>query len=181
MKIYERILQSEIFVLKDYLYVPKLNGTESIYQISGTTTISNGEMSGGSSFLTAGFDNTGDWELTGKVKFSGNNCSFMLIPPTETSRDNNEMGLSAFTTKTFWYNSGTYGELYNLGRHLSPNIYYDFKIKKENNALTTLIDGITRTGFNWFSISSQRLCIGIGGWASTGNVCTIKEIVIKPL
>lgn len=175
-------VQSEIFVLKDYLYVPKLDGTENIYQISGTTTISNGEMSGGSSFLTLGFDNTGDWELTGKVKFSGYNCSVMLIPSTETSRDNNEMGLSSFNTKTFWNNSGAYGELITRNRHLTDNTYYDFKITKENGAITTLIDGVTRDNFNWFSASTaQTLCVGVGGWTSTGNVCTIKEIVVKPL
>ena len=176
------ILLIQTYEVHDYLFVPLLDGTEQIYQINGTTTISNGEMSGGSSFLLTSFDSTGDWEITGKVKYSGNNCCVHILPPTQTSREGNELAMTAFRTSTFWYNNGTFNELYTERRHLTANQYYDFSIKKENGVITTTIDNLTRTVSNWSIISSaSSLSIGVAGWSTSGNVCTIKDIVVKPL
>ena len=169
---------TETYTVQDYLQVPSLNG-DNIYQISGTTTVSNGEMGGGSAYLSLGFDNTGDWELTCKVKFSGSNCCLAVFPDGETSRDSNELGVQGYNTTTFWNVNGVYNRLYDNGRHLSYNTYYTLVIKKENGAITTLIDGVSRSP-NW-SPSVSSLHIGVGGWGTSGNVCTIKEIVVKPL
>ena len=173
-----RSLLSETYSVYDYLQVPTLNG-DNIYQISGTTTVSNGEMGGGSAYLSLGFDNTGDWELTCKVKFSGSNCCLAVFPHGETSRDNNELGVQGYNTTTFWNVNGTYNRLYDNGRHLSYNTYYTLVIKKENGAITTLIDGVSRSP-SW-SPSTSELHIGVGGWGTSGNTCTIKDIVVKPL
>lgn len=48
----------------ELIFNPFLDGLDNIYTIDGTTTVSNGEMSGGASYLSDGWDNTGDWELT---------------------------------------------------------------------------------------------------------------------
>ena len=159
--------------------MPKLDGTESIYQISGTTTHTGGEMGGGSGYLLTSFDNSGDWELTAQAKFSGQNCCIGVFKDGATAREQNEMGITAYKTTSFWYTNGTYSDLYSDGRHLSANTYYTTTIKKQNGTITTTINGVTRT-LSWSSGTSP-LHIGVGGWGTTGNVCTIKDIVVKPL
>ena len=171
----------ETYSIQDYLQIPTLNG-DNIYQINGTTTVSNGEMSGGSAYLSLGFDNTGDWELNCKFKINGRNCALSLFPNGATAREQNELGMSAYRTNTFWFNNGTFVELYTSNRDLSGGNWYDVKITKQNGVLTTLIDGVTRTISNWDILSSaSSFHIGVSGWGTNYNTATIKDVVVKPL
>ena len=166
--------------IQDYLFVPTLDSNRQFYQMAGTTTISNNEMSGGSAKLLPAFDNSGNWELTFKVKFSGNNCCALLIPPTETTRDTNELLVTAYKNAISWYNNGTITQ--NLqGHHLSANTYYNVTITKNGSSISVSIGNNSKTTTAWNSVSASNLQIGVGGWGSSGKVCTIKEIVVKPL
>lgn len=172
---------SETYTIHDYLQVPKLDGTESIYQISGTTSHSNGEMSGGSSYLTNGFDNSGDWELTCQVKFSGNNCAVLLFPPSSTSRDTNEMGVTAYyQNRVIWYNNGSFSNI--SGSNMNINTFHELHIVKNGSSLVVSINNATHTVSSWNQTSSaSKLHIGLGSWTTSGNTATIKDIVVKPL
>ena len=61
---YSNVTDTCTVTTSSVIYQPALDGTETKKQISGTTTISNGVMSGGASYLTGGWDNTGNWQCT---------------------------------------------------------------------------------------------------------------------
>ena len=170
----------ETYTVSDYIFVPTLDSNRQFYQMAGTTTISNNEMYGGSAKILPAFDNSGNWELTFKVKFSGNNCCALLIPSTETTRDTNELLVTAYENAISWYNNGTITQ--NLqGHNLSANTYYNVTITKNGSSISVSIGNNSKTTTAWNSVSASNLQIGVGGWGTSGNVCTIKDIVVKPL
>ena len=168
----------QTYEIRDYLYVPKLDGTETIHQLSGTTTISNGEMSGGSGFIGA-FDNTGDWELSLKAQFSGSNCGFWIIASNDTTRDNNACKLVSGNMSVYPYINGNQGSLTRMSNQVSYNVYHTWTIRKENNVLTFKYDDESARSVDWSLINSlSTLGIGVDTW---GHTATIKDIVVKPL
>ena len=171
---------SSSVTIHDYLQVPKFDGTETIYQINGTTSHSNGEMGGGTGYLSNGFDNTGLWELTAKIQFSGVNCAWCLFPYGATSRDADELDVLGFNSSITWFNSGTNNHQ-NVSS-LSYNNYYDLTITKTSaSSITVSIGSNTVTISNWNALSSSTLHIGLGEWGYSENVCTMKDVVVKPL
>jgi len=173
-----RIFVSEICSIHDYLYAPKLDGTESISQISGTTSISNNELHGGSGYLSTAWDNTGNWEVSFKAKWGGGNCAIGLFKPTETSRDNNGLVLAPYNYSLFAYVNGT-GTSNQQGSSSIPyNNWYDVKFTKNGSTITMTCNGITKS-ITWSLASTlSTMCIGVDTW---GHTAYIKEIVVKPL
>ena len=167
---------TESFVVHDYLWVPQLDGTETIHQVQGTTTISNGEMYGGSGYIGA-FDNSNNWELSFDGKLTGDNCGLWLIKSDETSRDTNDVLLIRGNTYTHINGSATaHG---NVGTVLSANTYHSFKYTKNGNNLTIVVDNTYTKTIQWSLLSTlSTLAIGVDSW---GGTATIKNIVVKPL
>lgn len=137
-------------------------------------------MSGGSAKLLPSFDNSGNWELTFKAKFTGNNCNAFITPSSETSRDTNELYVTAYWNSIDFYNNGSITENRGSG-HLSANTYYTVTMTKNGSSITVSIGNKTITTSNWNGLNANNLCIGIGGWTASGNTCTVKDIVVKPL
>ena len=170
-----RTLSKTYSTIQDYLYVPKLDGTESIYQMQGTTTIANGEMSGGSGYLTTAFLNSNNWELSFDGKLTNAQCGFWIIKSDETQRDKNDILIIRSTIYTHVNGSGSETT---LGRTLDTN-YHHFKITKNGNNFTLVIDDLITVNFTWsLGTTLNDLCIGVDSW---GGVSTIKNIVVKPL
>lgn len=169
----------ETYSIHDYLFVPSLESGTSFYQISGSTSIANGEMSGGSARLTTAWDNTVDWELTFDGKKSNNNCGYWLINPTDTTRDNNCVKLVSGTIP-YVYVSGSDTHNYGDLGTLSNNTYYSYTIRKENGVLKIKRSGSsTELTVNWSLLSSlTTIAIGVDTW---GHTATIKNIIVKPL
>lgn len=116
------------------IYQPALDGTESKYQLNGSTTIANGEMYDSSSYLTAGWDNTGNWELTCKFKPTGSGCEIVLKLPNTTSRDKDNLLLQRETSgmELFIYTgtSITSEDRSTFSSFTSTNVWYDVTITK---------------------------------------------------
>ena len=172
-----RSLVSVIFVVHDYLWCPKLDGTETIHQVQNTTTIANGEMYGGSGYIGA-FDNTGNWEMTFQAKFSNTSCGIWLIKSDETNRDSNDI---LFIRETIYRHANGSGEgspQYPYEGRLSSNTYYEFKLTKNGNTLS--IQVASRSGsFTWSLLNTlSTLSVGVDAWGGTSY---IKDIVVKPL
>ena len=165
---------TKTFVVHDYLFVPKLDGTDSKYQIIGTTTISNGEMSGGSGYLSTAWNNSNDWVLTCDFKFDNNNCALLLIKPNETSRDKNEIMVR--NTNCYSYVNGVSSTIGSLS--LSANNYYNVEITKQSSTITIKVNNQTITTSWTLASTLESMCIGVDTWA---NTATIKNIIVKPL
>ena len=167
---------SKTYSIQDYLYVPKLDGSETIHQISGTTTISDGEMSGGSGYIGA-FDNTGNWEITMQCKWGSDSCGIWLIKPTETSRDSNDVLLLKNTIYRH-ANGGGEGSTTGFSNQCSPNTWYTVKYTKNGNNLTITRNNESKT-VTWSLLNTlSTLSIGVDAWGGTSS---IKDIVVKPL
>ena len=157
------MIVSKTYTIHDYLYVPKLDGTETIHQVQGTTTISNGEMYGGSGYIRA-FDNTGNWELTMQCKWSSSSCGiWCLIKSDETSRDKNDLLLIPNTIYRHVNGSSTYDS----GFGMSTGTYYTVKIVKNNDSISVTANNVTKT-FTWsLATSLSTLSVGVDAWGGT--------------
>ena len=162
--------------IEDCLYAPKLNGTETIHQIHGTTTITNNEMYGGGGYIGA-FDNTGNWELTFEGKLETGNCAVIVIKSDETMRDNNEI-ISPW--QSVWKYVNGQSTSYNFTNGLEYNTYYSYKITKNNNGITFEVNGNV-VQFDWsLATTLPTLGIGVDSWGN-GGTAYIKDIKVKPL
>ena len=167
---------SETYAIHDYLWVPKLDGTETIHQVQNTTTISNGEMYGGSGYIGA-FDNTGNWEITMQCKWSSSSCGVWLIKSDESSRDSNDVLLLRGTVYRHANGSGE-GSATSFGADCNTNTYYTVKYTKNGNNLTIERNGVSKT-VTWSLLNTlSTLAIGVDAWGGTSY---IKDIVVKPL
>ena len=169
----------QTYSLYDYLFAPTLDSSTSFYQISGSTSISNGEMSGGSARLLSAWDNTVDWELTFQAKKSGSNCGVWIIDSSDTSRDTDCVKLVQLSTPYAYVNGSDTHNYGDLGA-LSNNTYYSYTITKQNGVLKIKREGSsTELTVNWSLLSSlTSMAIGVDTW---GHTATIKDIVVKPL
>lgn len=155
--------------------MPKLDGTETIHQVQGTTTITNHELGGGSGYLTTAFPNSNNWELSFDGKLTNAQCGFWIIKSDETQRDKNDILIIRSTVYT--HVSGT-GNSTGIGTTLDTN-YHHFKLTKNGNNFTLVIDDSRTVNFTWsLATTLNDLCIGVDSW---GGVSTIKNIVVKPL
>ena len=164
----------ETYAIEDLILYPKLDGTEQLTQISGTTTVSNGEMSGGSSYLTNGFSNTGNWRCTLQFKASNNNCAMIIIKDGETAVNMNQLlvhtqeiavSVNGTTTRT-------------TGLPSSYNTWYDLEIVKNGSDITVTMGTVTKTVSWSLAETLNSLCVGLQTWNGTS---TIRNIKVKAL
>ena len=169
-------LLTKTFVVHDYLWVPALDGTETIHQVQGTTTISNGEMSGGSGYIGA-FDNTGNWELSFKAKWSNGSCGIWLIKSDETSRDSNDVLM--LQGSIYAHVGGSGSAVGAFSPYLSANTYHDITVTKNGTTLSIKGDNQSPVNITWsLATTLSTLSIGVDAWGGTSY---IKDIVVKPL
>lgn len=170
----------DIKVMKiDYIYKPLLNGSETIKQISGTTTVTDGVMSDGCGYLNAGFDNSGDWVLECDVLFTGRGgTGFMVVNSGTNARDRNHLQISSSGTINTVSN-GSY-EINSLNLFtVTANTWYHVKIVKNNDNAIVTVDNNTQT-ITWSNLTNaSRLCVGVDKWGN--NYTQVKNIIVKPL
>lgn len=187
------VLQCVIDNFDNFLYAPLLDGTETVYTIpyeaSGTSinfqpTINNNQLQDGAGYLSDGWDNTVNWELTFEYYTTGDNNGYTVIPLGTDKRDYN--GIQQ------WYNrqlnfyvetSKPSGYLSNAG--LSLNTWISVKITKEDYAWKVYYDDVLKTTFDLSDYSSivddwTTMCIGVDRNISR-NSARIRNIMVKEI
>ena len=176
------MFQVKTYEVHDYLYVPKLDGSESFTQISGTTTVNNGVMSGGSGYIYP-FPNTTDWELSFKALSSGVNCALVLIKVGTNARGKDILQIITDVNRYaqgYAYVGTSQTASTSRFATVSLNEWHDYIIKKQNGSITLQVDNSTPVNISWSLISSlDELGIGVDTWTSSSM--SIKEIFLKPL
>lgn len=162
-----------------HLYAPALDGTETLYQINGTTTVSNGEMSGGTCYLTTGWDNTIDWELSFEAYFVGT-CgqSIQLSFGNPTRADYNCIRFLCSNYNRVQTNkpSTTYNDL--SLNSVSQNTWLSFNVKRESDTMTVKIGDNTETTHNYRFSEYSTVCIGTNSW---GEGVKLRNIIVDAL
>ena len=164
---------SETYSIQDYLFVPKLDGTESISQIQGSTTVSDGVMGGGSAFLTNGFDNANNWVLEADV-YIDYQSGIWITPTDATARDTNQFLIVG--SQIYPYVNGQYtlsSSFTSIHRRWTT-----ITVTKNGNTLIFKANNET-VSVNWsIATSASELSVGVDAW---GGSSSIKNIVVKPL
>lgn len=162
------------------LYQPALDGTESFTQVSGITTIANGEMYGGEAFLNNGWDNSSDWKLTFQYK-AQYGTDMWIAPLGQNLVNYNGLQLGNFNDSEInvWVNDSirnTYS--------VDENAYHDdtyvpVTIVKNSSTFTITINNYTYT-VTWDNSSYSNLCIGLHSWKGA-NSSYVKDIKVVRL
>ena len=172
-------LVSENYIVHDYLRVFKLDGTESKYQISGTTSFSNGVMSGGCSYLQVPIDNTHDFELEFEVARTNGGCGVLIVPSGTTRRDYTE--LQIIHNILCWTNGSNRGSIYDgILPTTNYGTWYKVYIKKQGSTYSVSKDGENYTTLNlcnWAKTTSNWY-IGLDTWSGASS---LRNIYVKPL
>jgi hypothetical protein len=162
-----------------HLYAPKLDGTETLYQINGTTTVSNGEMSDGTCYLTQGWDNTIDWELSFEAYYvdrDGESIQLSFGNPTRADYNCIRFLCPAYnriqTNKpSTVYNDGSLNSV-------TQSTWLSFNVKRVGNTMTVKIGNNNATTHTYRFSEYDTVCIGTNSW---GNVAKLRNIIVDPL
>lgn len=175
------------------LYAPLLNGTETVYTIpydaNGTSInfqpiISNNQLKDGAGYLSDGWDNTVNWELTFEYYVTGDNNGYLVIPQGTTSRDYN--GVQQWQNKQLNFRvqgSSPSGNLSNAG--LSTNTWNSVRITKVDYVWTVYYNDTQVTSWDSSSYSSivdtwTTMCIGLDK-NSSSRYASIRNIIVKEI
>lgn len=170
---------------ENVLYNPSLDGTEAITTISTyTPSISDGVLTNGCGYLTDGWDNTVDWELTFEYYVTGDNNGYLVIPQGTTSRDYN--GVQQWQNKQLNFRvqgSSPSGNISNAG--LSTNTWINVRITKVGYVWTVYYNDTQVTSWDSSSYSSivdtwTTMCIGLDKNASS-RYASIRNIIVKEI
>jgi hypothetical protein len=159
------------------IYQPALDGTETKKQISGTTTISNGVMSCGASYLTPGWDNTGNWKLTFEAKLTNDQSAVAIYNPNDTQRDKNQIKITGNYHKNI--TSYTNGSAESSKTTSVPvDTWFAIECVKNGNSLTATWNNNSYT-ITWTQLTTlNTVCIGLDTW---GNCASIRNIKVEAL
>lgn len=175
------------------LYAPLLNGTETVYTIpydaNGTSInfqpiISNNQLKDGAGYLSDGWDNTVNWELTFEYYTTGDNNGYTVIPLGTDKRDYN--GIQQWYNKQLnFYVNGDKPTGYLDNASLRLNTWVSVKITKEDYIWKVYYDDILKTTFDLSSYSSivdtwTTICIGVDRNMSR-NSAVIRNIIVKEI
>lgn len=162
-----------------HLYAPKLDGTETLYQINGTTTVSNGEMSDGTCYLTQGWDNTIDWELTFEAYFdSRDGESIQLSFGNPTRADYNCIRFLCPAYNRIQTNKPS--TVYNDGslNSVTQSTWLSFNVKRVRNTMTVKIGNNNATTHTYRFSEYDTVCIGTNTW---GGIAKLRNIIVDAL
>jgi hypothetical protein len=168
------IILSETYVIEDCIYYPKLDGSESLVTIDGTTTFNNNIMIGGCSYLADGFDNTNDWKLQADINIT-DNAGLGLYPPNTSQRSVNE--LLIIWIRMYAYVNGSYSTSSDYSD--IRNTWKSITLTKQGNDFTLSFDNVTKT-VTW-SIASNYDTLHIGNDMWNNGSSQVKNIRVKPL
>ena len=175
------------------LYAPLLNGTETVYTIpydaNGTSInfqpiISNNQLKDGAGYLSDGWDNTVNWELTFEYYTTGDNNGYTVIPLGTDKRDYN--GIQQWYNRQLnFYVNGDKPTGYLNDASLRLNTWVSVKITKEDYIWKVYSDDILKTTFDLSSYSSivdtwTTICIGVDRNMSR-NSAVIRNIIVKEI
>lgn len=165
------------------LYAPSLDGTEQITTMSGQTSpvITNNTFSGGSGFLSDGWNNSGLWKLTFEAKSSqsNSNCGAGIFLPTMTTRDQNCAKVTSACYVSIYANSSTVVANDSYFYNYSYRMYnwLPITIEKTSNTTIEISIGTGQKTYTWSVLSStSKMCIGVDTWSS--NACSIRNILV---
>ena len=166
------------------IYQPTLDGTESITTIATyTPTITDNTLTNGCGYLTNGWDNTIDWELTFDYYTTGDNNGYLVIPKGTTQRDYKGIQQWHCNQLNFYVN-GTKPTGY-ITDATSCNEWISVKITKIDYIWTVYYNGVQKTQWDTESYASTvdswtEMCIGLDK-NSSSRYSTIKNIVVKTI
>ena len=155
------------------IYQPALDGTETKKQISGTTTISNGVMTCGASYLTPGWDNTGNWKLTFEAKLTNDQSAVAIYNPNDTQRDKNQIKITGNYHKNI--TSYTNGSSESSKTTSVPvDTWFAIECVKNGNSLTATWNNNSYT-ITWTQLTTlSKVCIGLDTWGQCASIRNIK-------
>lgn len=166
------------------IYQPTLDGTESITTIKTyTPTITGNTLTNGCGYLTNGWDNTIDWELTFDYYTTGDNNGYLVVPKGTTQRD--YKGVQQwFCNQLNFYVNGTKPTGY-ITNATSCNEWISVKITKIGYIWTVYYNGVLKTQWDTESYANivdswTEMCIGLDK-NSSRNYSTIKNIKVKAI
>ena len=155
------------------IYQPALDGTETKKQISGTTTISNGVMTCGASYLSDGWDNTGNWKLTFEANITSDQSAVGIYKYNETQRDKNMIKITGNYHKNI--TSYTNGSSESSKTTSVPvGTWFSIECVKNGNSLTASWNNNSYT-VTWTQLTTlSRVCIGLDTWGQCASIRNIK-------
>lgn len=166
---YSNVSDTCTVTTQTYLYAPALDGTETLTQLSGTTTVSNGVLSGGAGYLATGWSNSVDYELTFEGLFESNDYSAIcLYFNNPSSRDRNNLQiLSSYEHRIAVHKGST---SYNRGTisTTTPNTWSTYKLRRTGSSFTLQIDNNTASthtyDFTGSTYNNVNISIGVDTW-----------------
>lgn len=183
---------SEIFTIEDCLFVPKLDGTDSITSWTNMTNkTENGEFYSHGSFLTDGWSNDGLWELNYDVKCSSWRyvgtmplCSAEINPYTDAKNVN----YSYVTWEGLTYGYGLGYSVVSqdpLTKITNTNWHHYTITKLSSTQIKIVIDSTYTAIMNVPNIANiSTLHIGSRDNPSSrnsGGIVEYKNIIVKPI
>ena len=177
---YSNVSDTCTVTVQTHLYEPLLDGTETLKQLSGSTTVANGEMSGGAAYLVGGWDNTIDWELTFEGYYESRDGSAIgLYFGNPTQRDRNVAKIMPPTyNRLYSYNSSGSSTQDGNFNSITVSTWLSFNIKKTGSTLTVKIGNNNATTHTFRYTSETNVCIGLDTWSA---VSKIRNIIVDAL
>lgn len=174
---YQSVTDTCTVTTSSVIYQPALDGTETKKQISGTTTISNGVMTCGASYLTPGWDNTGNWKLTFEAKITNDQSAVAIYNPNDTQRDKNQIKITGNYHKNI--TSYTNGNTESSKTTSVPiDTWFAIECVKNSNSLTATWNNNSYT-VTWTQLTTlSTVCIGVDSW---GQCTSIRNIKVEAL
>ena len=174
------------------LYAPLLNGTETVYTIpydaNGTSInfqpiISNNQLKDGAGYLSDGWDNTVNWELTFEYYTTGDNNGYLIIPKGTTSRDYN--GIQQWYSNQLNFRVNGSSPSGNISNATSTKQWINVKVTKVGYVWKVYYNDILKTTWDASSYSSivdtwTTICIGVDRNMSR-NSAVIRNIIVKEI
>ena len=174
------------------LYAPLLNGTETVYTIpydaDGTSInfqpiISNNQLKDGAGYLSDGWDNTVNWELTFEYYINGDNNGYLIIPKGTTSRDYN--GIQQWYNNQLNFRVNGSSPSGNIRNATSTKQWINVKVTKVGYVWKVYYNDILKTTWDASSYSSivdtwTTMCIGVDRNMSR-NSAVIRNIIVKEI
>ena len=174
------------------LYAPLLNGTETVYTIpyeaNGTSInfqpiISNNQLKDGAGYLSDGWDNTVNWELTFEYYTTGDNNGYLIIPKGTNSRDYN--GIQQWYSNQLNFRVNGSSPSGNIRNATSTKQWINVKVTKVGYVWKVYYNDILKTTWDASSYSSivdtwTTMCIGVDRNMSR-NSAVIRNIIVKEI
>ena len=181
---YSNVSDTCVVTVSRVIYQPALDGTESITTIrTYTPTISNNELVSGCGYLTNGWDNTIDWELTFEYYVTGDNNGYLVIPKGTTQRDKN--GIQQWYSNQLNFRVNGSSPSGNITSATSTNQWISVKVSKVGYVWKVYYTDILKTTWNASSYASTldtwtEMCIGLDR-DSNRNSAKIRNIKVEAL